>query len=275
MNIEEGLTAKGYTPAAQVPQVYLRPRTIESITIHWWGAFGQTHDGVVNFFVNGPGNTSAHFVCSAGRTTCLVSPEDAAWHAGNPVGNATSIGIECRPEATDDDYREVAELVRWLREQHGDLPLIPHRDWQNTACPGIWDLRRIDALARDAAVTVVPAAAAVTPSVAPVAAQPPTPALGDNQCMVEPGDTLTGIAAQFGVNLNELISLNGITEPDKIFPGMILDLPSQQVTQCVVEEGDTLSGIALQFGRSLQQLIDANPGVDPDLIFPGQVLNLG
>ena len=150
--INESLTAKGYTPAASVPQVFGQPRTIDGIVIHHWGALGQTHDGVVNFFVNGPGETSAHFVASAGRINCLVSPLDAAWHSGNAVGNATTIGIECRPEATDADYATVAELVAYLRSEYGNLPLTPHRQWQSTACPGVWDLNRINQLAGAAAI---------------------------------------------------------------------------------------------------------------------------
>lgn len=159
--IDESQTAKGYTPAASVPLVYGQPRTIKSITIHHWGLFGQTHDGVVDFFVNGPGATSAHFVASAGRINCLVNPADAAWHAGNATGNATSIGIECRPEGSDGDYSTVAELVRYLRAEYGaGLPLIPHRNWQATACPGIWDLDRLDALAAG----TIGAASAPTPT---------------------------------------------------------------------------------------------------------------
>lgn len=146
-SIDESLTAKGFTPAASVPQVFGRARTIDGCVIHHWGVPGQTHDGVVNFFVNGPGSTSAHFVVSAGRIHCLVNPADAAWHSGNAVGNATTIGIECRPEATDGDYATVAELVRFLRGKYGALPLSPHRNWQSTACPGVWDLDRIDTLA--------------------------------------------------------------------------------------------------------------------------------
>jgi N-acetylmuramoyl-L-alanine amidase len=149
--IDESLTAKGFTPRASVPLVYARPRTIEAITIHWWGAYGQTHSGVNNFFVNGPGNTSAHFVASGvpvKRINCLVNPWDAAWHAGNAIGNASTIGIECRPEATDADYEVVAELVRFLRDTYGaNLPLIPHRYWQSTACPGNYDLARIHRMA--------------------------------------------------------------------------------------------------------------------------------
>jgi len=150
--INESQTAKGYTPASLVPAAFGRPRAIGGIVIHHWGVRGQRHDDVVKFFVSGPGSTSAHFVVSAGRIDCLVSPQDAAWHSGNAVGNATTIGIECRPEATDADYATVAELVRYLRDQYGSLPLSPHRQWNATACPGIWDLPRIDRLAGSAAI---------------------------------------------------------------------------------------------------------------------------
>lgn len=146
-HIDESLTAKGYTPAHLVRATFGMPRTVRSITIHHWGVRGQSHDGVNNFFVNGPGATSAHFNVSDGRINCLVNPEDAAWHSGNATGNATSIGIECRPEATDGDYETVAELIRYLRGIYGNLPLIPHRDWQATACPGVWDLARLDRIA--------------------------------------------------------------------------------------------------------------------------------
>jgi N-acetylmuramoyl-L-alanine amidase len=260
LHIEEHLTAKGFTPAAQVPQVYGGPRIVDGIICHHWGNDGQTHDGVNNFFVNGPGNTSAHYVVSDGRWTCLVSPWDAAWHAGNGEGNRTKIGIEMRPEATEGDYRAAAQLIAHLRAQfQHPLPLSPHRQWQATACPGRWDLAKLDAMARGEA--------APAPSVTPQSA----PAAVADQCIVEAGDTLSAIAAQFGVNLDALIAVNGITEPDKIFPGMVLDLPA---SQCIVDPGDTLTSIARQFGVSVDRIISVNPGIDPNRIKPGQVLNL-
>ena len=166
--IDESLTAKGFTPRASVPLVYGRQRTIEAITIHWWGLYGQTHTGVNNFFVYGAGQTSAHFVVSGvpyPRINCLVNPWDAAWHAGNPIGNASSVGIECRPEATEADYKVVAELVRFLRDTYGaNLPLIPHRDWQATQCPGNYDLGKIHRMAE---------ALKVNPTPVPVQPKPP------------------------------------------------------------------------------------------------------
>lgn len=147
--IDESLNDTEFTAAGNVPATFGgTPRRIESITIHHWGLFGQTHDGVVDFFVNRNKATSAHFVVSDGRIHCLVSPVDASWAAGNSYGNATSIHIECRPEATDGDYATVAWLISYLRGIYGDVPLKAHREWSATACPGIWDLTRLDALAR-------------------------------------------------------------------------------------------------------------------------------
>jgi LysM repeat protein/GH25 family lysozyme M1 (1,4-beta-N-acetylmuramidase) len=113
---------------------------------------------------------------------------------------------------------------------------------------------------------------------------PAPPLSGISQCVVEAGDTLSGIAAQFNVDLNELIRINGIADANLIYPGQVLSLPgggstaptipTPAVDQCIVEQGDTLSAIAVQFGVPLEQIIARNPGIDPDLIYPGQVLYL-
>ena len=109
----------------------------DRIVIHHWGADGQSHDGVVDFFARGPGSgTSAHYVVSAGRITQICHDYDTAYHAGNWTINLHSIGIECRPEATEDDLRTVAELVRRIRSEWGPLPLSVHSAYYPTACPG-------------------------------------------------------------------------------------------------------------------------------------------
>jgi N-acetyl-anhydromuramyl-L-alanine amidase AmpD len=128
--INESQTAKGYTPAALVPAAFGRARTIDGIVIHHWGSLGQRHDDVVKFFVSGPGATSAHFVVSAGRIDCLVSPQDAAWHSGNAVGNATTIGIECQTRPLPArPVRRTPAVAAPAMERHG-LPrhLGPAKD---------------------------------------------------------------------------------------------------------------------------------------------------
>lgn len=110
---------------------------------------------------------------------------------------------------------------------------------------------------------------------------------GVTQCIVEPGDTFSGIAIQFGVDLDAFKAVNPGINYDRIFPKEVLNLPvavaatsapassGGEVTQCVVESGDNLGAIAVQFGVSVDQILILNPEVtDPNQIFPGQVLQL-
>lgn len=110
-------------------------RTPERIIIHHWGSDGQTHDGVVAFFRDSA-LTSAHYVASAGRVTCMVACSDTAYHAGDWYTNTVSIGIECHPEMTAGDLETVAELIADIRKAYGNLPLYGHRDVVATECPG-------------------------------------------------------------------------------------------------------------------------------------------
>lgn len=119
----------------------------DKIVIHWWGADGQNHQTVVDYLCRAGGNSSAHYVASAGRVTQLVHDYDRAWHAG-PLGNPRGIGIECRPEMSDADFATVAGLVAAIRDEWGDLPLFPHSHWTATACPGRWRDRLGDLSAR-------------------------------------------------------------------------------------------------------------------------------
>jgi LysM repeat protein len=113
-------------------------------------------------------------------------------------------------------------------------------------------------------------------------ARPATSAV--SQCIVEKGDTFSGIAKQFGVDLAAFKAVNPGLNYERIFPGDVLNLPvavaapakvSNVVTECIVEGGDTLDGIAKQFGVSVAQIMRLNPAVtNPNLIYPGQVLRL-
>ena len=129
--------------------------SISSITIHWWGDPGQnpTFEGVTSWLCNPAAQVSAHYVVTGTdrRVACIVDPANIAWHAGNWVGNQTSIGIECDPRCRDEDYDVIAELVAELRKTYGDLPLRPHNSWTTTSCPGNYDLGRIDRMAREKA----------------------------------------------------------------------------------------------------------------------------
>ncbi len=100
---------------------------------------------------------------------------------------------------------------------------------------------------------------------------------------VASGDTLSTIAAEHGVTLDELLSVNThINNPHMIFPGQQINLPSgvgaagdQAVAAHTVRPGDTMSRIAADNNMTLGALIDANPQIrNPNLINPGEVINL-
>lgn len=133
-----------FTPAAQVPAVYGLPRTIDGVTVHWWNdpALNPTFDGSAAYLSRAGGNTSANFIVQGGRVACIVSPVNAAWHAGSARGNATTVGIEMSPWATEADIATLASLIRWLEKLYGkSLKIYQHKDWSPTACPGVYSTK--------------------------------------------------------------------------------------------------------------------------------------
>jgi len=83
--------------------------------------------------------------------------------------------------------------------------------------------------------------------------------------VVRSGDTPSGIAAQYGVSLGELIRMNGVDLTKTLLPGMELHVPQRghvaPLRTYLVRSGDTLSGIASRFGIPLAQLLGSN-GID-------------
>ncbi len=80
-------------------------------------------------------------------------------------------------------------------------------------------------------VIVATAATAATPTgVIAATATAPTATPGITEYTVVDGDTLGAIAARFGVTVEELVALNGLTDPDQIAIGVVLRLPGNEAT---------------------------------------------
>jgi LysM repeat protein len=103
---------------------------------------------------------------------------------------------------------------------------------------------------------------------------------------VQPGDTLSGIAAAHGVSLSALAAANGVSTDSFAIAGTTLKIPSGSATGpstssgppplggYTVRPGDSLSAIAAQAGVSVQQLAWMN-GLNPDhYLLAGTVLKL-
>lgn len=113
----------------------------------------------------------------------------------------------------------------------------------------------------------------------------PAPATSDTYTVVK-GDTLSGIAARYGTTYQALAALNGIADPNKIYPGQVLKIsgsapapkpaskPAASSGTYTVVKGDTLSGIAAKYGTTYQKLAQINGIADPNKIYPGQVIKL-
>ena len=95
--------------------------------------------------------------------------------------------------------------------------------------------------------------------------------------VVKAGDSLSIIAAKYGVNYEEIAKLNGIKDPNLIYPGQRLTISSKSSADnkyYTVKSGDTLSTIAAIYGMSYDVLAKINGITNPNLIYPGQVLKI-
>lgn len=107
---------------------------------------------------------------------------------------------------------------------------------------------------------------------------------------VQAGETLLSIAQAYGVDMQMLIDLNGLTDPDSLYVGQILTIvppsepaiiptplpedtaPTFSSNIHVVQAGETLFRIATSYGLTVQELAAANGIVDPTVIYVGQTL---
>ena len=110
---------------------------------------------------------------------------------------------------------------------------------------------------------------------------PPVQAQTDNTYVVQPGDTLVGIAARYGVTTAQLATANGLTWSSWVYVGQRLVIPGVSLiptdpggTSYVVQPGDTLHSIALRFGTTISALMSANGLANANFIYVGQNLIL-
>ncbi len=90
--------------------------------------------------------------------------------------------------------------------------------------------------------------------------------------VVRPGETLYGIAGQYGADPALLETANGVPPSGALAVGQTLVIQSVE-TFHVVQPGQTLSGVAREYGLSLRQLYRNNYGLEgrPE-VRPGQRL---
>lgn len=115
----------------------------------------------------------------------------------------------------------------------------------------------------------------------------PTAVAGVGAYTVVRGDTLYDLARRFNTTIATLAQLNGIVNPNLIYPGQVLTVPGgittppaaptpvpapTQPRTHVVQFGENLFRIGLRYGVTVDALARANNLWNPNLIFAGQVL---
>jgi len=100
------------------------------------------------------------------------------------------------------------------------------------------------------------------------------PAGASQTYTVEPGDTLSQLAEDFGVSVSELAQANGLDTPNDLHAGQILTVPGRGRLSHVVAGGESLSGIAAKYGGSVAGLVRLNKLADPESLDVGQELQV-
>lgn len=104
--------------------------------------------------------------------------------------------------------------------------------------------------------------------------------IAKNTYTVQSGDTLSGIAQQYGTTYQKLASLNGISNPNYLSVGQILKVNGSVSSSnsgdstYTVRYGDTLSAIAAKYGTTYQALASANGISNPNYLYIGQAIKV-
>lgn len=105
----------------------------------------------------------------------------------------------------------------------------------------------------------------------------------DRVVVVRQGDTLSEIALRHGVTVAQLMALNALSDPNRIYPGQRLRLVADAAPQAkpapvatpivhVVRYGEHLTGIAHRYGTTIAAIVQANEIKDPSYLRVGQRL---
>lgn len=110
----------------------------------------------------------------------------------------------------------------------------------------------------------------------------------DRVIVVQPGDTLSGIALQHGLTVAQLLALNSIADPNRIYAGQRLRITGEPATAVapaspppsaapvvhVVQRGEHLTGIARRYGTTIRAIVTANGIKNPSYLRVGWKLTI-
>ena len=182
---------------------------------------------------------------------------------------------------------QLAKYDFWLAHWGVEGPSLPCGIWQHTsdgAVPGVSG--RVDCNIAYKDYPAIIKAAGLNGwekggenELAPAPAPAPSEPEGNVSYTVQKGDTLWEIAQTYGTTVAALAECNGIADPDRIYPGQVIQIHGQASVAgktYTVRKGDSLWAIAareLGSGGRYGEIKAAN-GLSGDTIYPGQTLKI-
>lgn len=96
---------------------------------------------------------------------------------------------------------------------------------------------------------------------------------------VQKGNTLSGIAQKFNTTVAELVTLNNIANPNLIYTGQKLIVPTQIEHDCghmlyTIKPGDTLWSLAKRYNTTIANIVKLNRIQNANKIYPGQMFRI-
>lgn len=89
--------------------------------------------------------------------------------------------------------------------------------------------------------------------------------------VVQANESLWQIANNYGINMQAIIDINELPNPNQLIKGQALVIPSEDIYH-VVQPGDSLWSIAQRYGTTLQAILQANNIASSSRIYPGQLI---
>ena len=121
------------------------------------------------------------------------------------------------------------------------------------------------------------------PTPEPTPAPAPAPEPSYVTYTVQPGDSLSSIAAEYGTTWQKIYADNKAViggDPNRIYPNQVLKIytngggSSGGAEYYTIQPGDTLTKISAQFGTSIDQLCAWNGIKNPNLIYSGVTIRV-
>lgn len=220
-----------------------RNHVIDTITVHCFVGQVTAQSGCnCKNFTGATGGSCNYVVGYDGSVGLCVNEDDRSWCSDSPSNDHRAVTIECASDTktpytvTSDCYNKLLDLITdicqrnnitkllWFADkdrtlsyqrQKGEACMTVHRWFAKKACPGDYLYNLMGQIADEVSRRLS-------------GSQPePTPTYFNYT--VKKGDTLSGIAAKYGVTQEAIMAINpSIKDPNKIYIGQVIKIPVAQ-----------------------------------------------